>query len=162
MLGRLIGTVRRNHGLEHATITVMLPKLGRTPRLVGRATGNGFFIYGAVPRELIEEASREALRRLQSGEGHLAVSPMCGTNIAVAGVLAGLSSMLALGDGKRRWQSAPNVFLASMLALVLAQPLGRWVQQYLTTSPDLSDTEIVRTWSLGRYIHKVETRRRPA
>ncbi len=162
MLGRLIGTVRRNHGLEHATITVMLPKLGRTPRLVGRATGNGFFIYGAVPHELVEEASHEALRRLRSGEGHLAVSPMCGTNIAVAGILAGLSSMLALDGRKNRWQSAPNVVLASMLALVLAQPVGRWVQQYLTTSPDLSDTEIVRTWSLGPYIHKVETRRRSA
>lgn len=162
MLTRFVETVRRNHGLEHATITVMLPKLGRTPRLVGRATGNGFFIYGAVPHELLEEASREALRRMQAGEEHLAVSPMCGTNIAVAGVLAGLSSMLALGGRQSRWQAAPNVFLASMLALVLAQPVGRWVQQYLTTSGDLRDTEIVRVRSLGRYLHKVETRRLPA
>jgi hypothetical protein len=49
-----------------------------------------------------------------------------------------------------------------MLAVLAAQPVGRIVQRYLTTSPDLADTEIVGIKSGGRggaRFHKVLTRR---
>src|SRR5207237_10234183 len=94
MFGELIGSVRRNHALEHATITVLLNKLGRDVRMVGRATRDGYYLYADVPTDLLEESTFEALRRLKSGEGHLAVSPLCGTNLAVAGALAGIASTL--------------------------------------------------------------------
>jgi hypothetical protein len=80
----------------------------------------------------------------------------------VAGVLAGLSSLLALG-GRSRLERIPNVLLASMTAVLVAQPLGRLVQQHLTTDPDLSDTELVGIRQGGRgpgRFHKVETSRR--
>ena len=161
MLGRIIGSVRRNHALEHATIAVLASKLGHDIRLVGRATFNGFYLYGDLHEDQIRECTMEALQRLRHGEGYLAVSPMCGTNLAVAGVLAGLSSMMALGS-RSRLERTPNVLLASMLAVLAAQPLGRLVQQRFTTDPDLSDTEVlgIRTGGrgLGSY-HKVETRR---
>ncbi|MEX2246270.1 MAG: DUF6391 domain-containing protein [Dehalococcoidia bacterium] len=162
MLGRLIGTVQRNHALEHATITVLLGRIGRDIRMVGRATRDGYYLYADVPTDLLEDCTHEALRRLKSGEGHLAVTPLCGTNIAVAGALTALASTLALGNGPRRAEKLPNAILASMLAVIAAQPVGRLVQKYLTTSPDLADTEIVGIREGGRggaRFHKVQTSR---
>ena len=161
MLGRLAGAVRRNHALEHATIAVLLRRIGHDVRMVGRATGDGYYLYADVPTELLEEATHEALQRMKSGEGYLAVSPFCGTNLAVAGALAGVASMLTMGTGNRS-EKVPNVILASMLAVLAAQPLGRIVQRYLTTSADVADTEIVGIRSGGRggaRFHKVRTRR---
>ncbi len=161
MLGHLIGSVRRNHALEHATISVLINNVGHDVRLVGRATNSGFYLYGELTEDRIRESTIEALERLRRGESHLAVSSLCGTNLAVAGVLAGISSLLALGNHSRL-ERMPNVLLASMLAMLIAQPLGRLVQKHVTTDPDLSDTEIVGIreggHSAGRF-HKVETRR---
>lgn len=161
MLGNIIGSIRRNHALEHATIAVLVNKLGRDVRLIGRATRNGFYLYGDIPAERVKESTVEALQRLRQGEKHLAVSPMCGTNLAVAGILTGLSSLLALGN-RSRVERLPNVLLASMLAVLAAQPLGRTVQKHVTTHPDLSDTELVAFHQGGRgpgRFHKVETQR---
>ena len=163
MLGHLVGSVRRNHSLEHATIAVLLRRMGRDVRMVGRATRDGYYLYADVPTELLDDCTHEALRRLKSGEGHLAVSAHCGTNILVAGVLAAVASTVAIGDG-RRGERLPTAILASMLAVVAAQPVGRMVQRYLTTSPDLEDTEIIGIKVSGRggaRFHKVVTARRP-
>jgi hypothetical protein len=164
MLSSIIGTVKRNHALEHATIAVLLHRLGRDIRVIGRATRDGYYLYADVPTELLDDCTHEALHRLKSGEGYLAVSPLCGTNIAVTAALAGLASMLTLGSG-RRAERFPNVILASMIAVVASQPVGRMVQRYLTTSPDLADTEIVGIKVGGRggaRFHKVQTVRRSA
>ena len=161
MLGQLIGSVRRNHSLEHATIAVLLRRLGRDIRMVGRATRDGYYLYADVDTDLLDDCTHEALRRLKSGEGHLAVSSLCGTNILVAGTLAAVASAVAIGDG-RRGEKLPSAILASMLAVVAAQPVGRMVQRYLTTSPDLADTEIVGIKAGGRggaRFHKVQTSR---
>ncbi len=163
MVGRLVGTIRRNHALEHATIAVLLRKIGHDIRMVGRATGDGYYLYADVSTELLEEATHEALRRMKSGEGYLAVSPFCGTNLAVAGALAGVASMVTMGNSNRS-EKVPNVILASMLAVLAAQPVGRIVQRYITTSPDVADTEIVGIKAGGRggaRFHKVLTRRTP-
>jgi Domain of unknown function (DUF6391) len=149
MLADAIGTIRRNHALEHATITMLVSRLGRDVRLVGRATNSGFYLYGDVSEEHVEQAASEALRRLRGGEDYLAVSPMCGTNLAVAGILAGVSSIIALGN-RSRIERIPNVVLASMLAVLAAQPLGRLAQKHLTTHPDLSGTEVVGIRQGGR------------
>ena len=72
--------------------------------------------------------------------------------------------MVALGS-RSRLQRTPNVLLASMLAVLAAQPLGRLVQQRFTTDPDLSDTEVLGIHEGGRgpgRFHKVDTRRGPA
>ena len=164
MIANLVGNVRRNHALEHATITVMLRKIGHDIRMVGRATGDGYYLYADIPTEMLEEATHEALQRMKSGEGYLAVSPFCGTNLAVAGALAGVASMVTMGNSNRG-EKVPNVILASMLAVLAAQPVGRIVQRYLTTSPDVGDTEIVGIRAGGRggaRFHKVLTRRTPA
>jgi len=162
MLGKIIGSVRRNHALEHATVAILMGRLGPGVRMVGRATGNGFYIYGDVPTDRVQESAAEGLERLKRGEAGLAISPLCGTNLVVAGLLAGASSLLALGN-RRRLERLPNVLLSATVAVLAAQPLGRLAQRYITTSPDLADIEIVGVrqgeHGAARY-HKVETRQR--
>lgn len=161
MLGRIVGSVRRNHALEHATVSVLLSRMGPNVRLVGRAVSDGFYIYGNVRRDQLASAADEALGRMQKGESHLAVSPLCGTNLAVGGTLAGLAALVALGTGDR-WERMPNVLTAAMLAVLAGQPMGRLAQKYLTTSPDLNDTRILEVREggsgRGRFL-KVETQR---
>jgi len=155
----ILVSVRRNHALEHATIAVLLAKVGLNTRLVGRASGDGFYIYGKVPTDKIRESAAEALARLKEGESQLAVSSLCGTNLAVAGILAGLASLLALGN-RSRWERLPNVLMAAVVAVVGAQPLGRVVQRYVTTSADVQGLEIVDVTATGRGLaplHKVKT-----
>ncbi len=162
MPANLIESVRRNHALEHATVSILLARLGPGVRMVGRATRNGFYIYGDVPTEKVRESAREGLARLKQGEAGLAVSPFCGTNLVVAGILAGASSLLALGNGNRT-ERLPNVLLSALVAVLAAQPLGRLVQKHVTTSPNLADTEIVGVREGRRgpaRFHKVETAQR--
>lgn len=160
MLKSLVNSVRRNHALEHATISIMLSRHGPT-RVVGRAVSDGFYIYGDIPTDRLRALADEALQRLQKGEAHLAVSPLCGTNIAVAGVLAGLGSYAALGGaGRRKLGGVSGAIIAAMLAVLAAQPLGRLVQKHYTTSPDLEGVRIVSVKPGGgrRFrVHKVRT-----
>ena len=129
-------------------------------RIVGRAVADGFYIYGDIPTDRLRELADEALLRLQRGEAHLAVSPLCGTNIAVAGVLAGLGSYAAMGSGPRRLGGISGAVMAAMVAVIAAQPIGRLVQKHYTTSPDLEGVRIISVKPLSRRflrVHKVRT-----
>lgn len=156
-----ITALRQNHALEHATIALLTRKVGPSVRLIGQATTTGFYIYGNIPTEAIREAATEGLARLQQGESELAISPLCGTNISVAGIMAGIACLLALG-GKDRRQRLPIAILAATWAIIAAQPIGRVAQRYLTTLADVSDVSIKRITRRGtatRLLHKVETAR---
>src|SRR3990170_6815153 len=136
MIKRIINAIRRNHALEHATIAVLLTRQGHHTRVLGRAAPDGFYIYGDIPTERLREFADEGLARLQRGESHLAVSPLCGTNLAVAGLLAGFASYVAVGSRSNRLESLPGALMAAMLAVLAAQPLGRLVQKHFTTSAE--------------------------
>ena len=156
----MIGKVRRNHALEHATIAVLLARHGPRLRLAGHAAPGGFYIIGNVTVAHVGSAADEALARLHGGERHLALSPLCGTNIVLGGGLAGLASLATLGDGKRsqRW---PNVLAAAIVAVLAAQLIGRYAQRFVTTSADLHGLRItgIHEQRRGRWRRiKVETR----
>ena len=160
MVGRIVRAVRRNHALEHGAVAIMLDKLGPSTRLAGRAVADGFYIYGNIPTEVIESSADEALRRFHAGEAGLAVTPLCGTNIAVAGMLTGVAALATMGGGTRESRASrfPTVCVAAMLAVIAAQPLGALVQKYITTSPDLNDAQIVGVQRrAGGWVHKVRT-----
>ena len=162
MLGRFVGDVRRNHALEHATVQLLLARLGPELRLVGRASGDGFFIYGDVPHDLLAECAREGLQRLQHGEAYWAVTPLCGTNLATAGVMASLATLAVASrsHGSKTRDLIGNAIAAGIFAVTLAQPMGRLIQAKLTTDADLAGTEIVGVESKpGSRLHKVRTRR---
>ena len=128
-----VKSLRRSHGLEHATIHILSQRFPDRP-LAGRAARDGFFVYGDVPTEAVESAVKEALYRLKAGERYLAIHPRCGTNFVVTGILAGLSSFAVGNQRTSLLDRVSRMILASTLAILLAQPLGPWVQERLTTS----------------------------
>jgi hypothetical protein len=130
-----ISTIRRNHGIEHATVHV-LTGWDSSIRLVGRADSTGFNIYGDVPSDVLENACKEALERMKNGEGHLAVHRGCGTQIVVGGLLTGLAAAVAMGR-KPKLSRLPDVILATTLAAFVSQPIGLQVQEKITTSADV-------------------------
>lgn len=142
-LWKKVERTRRNHGLEHATVTVLLEGSGYSRSLAGRSNSHGFDIVGPVSQQELEQAVAEGLRRLRAGEGSLAVSPFCGTTIAVTGMLAGIFALTAAGKNDHRARSLPNAMVGGMLAVLVGQPLGRMVQRYATTSPDVDGIRIV-------------------
>jgi hypothetical protein len=158
MLKDVLRTIRRNHALEHATITLMLAEQGPM-RVVGRAGTDGFFVYANVTKEKLERFAQQALERLQGGEASLAVSPLCGTNIAVGGILAGAASYLAIGSSRKGgFDAVAKAIIAGMLGVLFSQPVGRMVQKNYTTSPDLEGVRIVSVEPVGRFgVHKVRT-----
>jgi hypothetical protein len=139
--------VRRNHGLEHATINILTEQYPKTT-FIGRSDGRGFYIYGKVATDAIRLAVIEALDRLRNGEHSLAFHPTCGTSTVTAGILAATASFLSLGGTKdegwrERLKRLPTAILATTIALLFAQPIGRAAQQYLTTEPNPGSLEIV-------------------
>ena len=162
-----ISRVRRNHALEHATMHVLAERY-RELRLVGRSSLWGFYIYGNVPTEGVVAAAQEGLQRLQAGQHQLAVHPNCGSNLVVAGVLAGLGAFLALGGGSsgrsrgRLEQLArlPLAFAAATLGILLAQPLGLLLQARVTTQARVGPMRIAGVTRESRasvLVHHVRT-----
>lgn len=154
----LIAT-KQNHALEHATIALLLERTGINSKIAGRAGVGCFYIYGNQPTELIKEAAYEALDRLKNGEHELAISPFCGTNIAVSGGLAGLASLIALGSGNRLL-NMPRVLIAAIVAVILGQSIGKLAQKHFTITSDIENMEIMKITRSGwgpAGTHKIET-----
>ncbi len=123
--------VRQNHALEHATIALLSP---RHPKVVftGRSTANGFYVWGQAAPEAVRKAADEALQRLRTSEPGMAIHPRCGTNLAVAAVMAGVGAVAAGQIPPQRNRYSRGV-LASLGALAVAQPVGFFVQRHFTT-----------------------------
>ena len=139
--------IRRNHALEHATIHLLS---GRFPykSFIGRSDQKGFFLYGDITKDEVRTAADEALARLRQGDVHLAIHPNCGTNLVTSGILAGSASFFALiGIGNKNWRQRlerlPMAFTLTMIALIIAQPLGKAVQKHITTDGDPGQLEII-------------------
>src|SRR5690242_3097015 len=125
------GAVKQNHALEHATI-VLLSKKFPDVRLSGISFAAGFFVFGDVPTEAILPTAQEALNLLRTTQPELAIHERCGTNLAVSGLLAGLSAM-TVAKMRRPYSTFNNVVLATTAALILSRPLGLKIQRYITT-----------------------------
>lgn len=138
--------IRRNHGLEHATLHVLAQRFpGRS--LAGHSDAGGFWLIGDVSTQDVASAIEQARQRLNSGEGNLAVHPNCGTNFVTSGLLAAAAVTLAmLGAGSRKRDQLERFPLAvslATLALIAAQPLGYLAQEKLTTSGALGELQVV-------------------
>lgn len=158
-----LSRIRRNHGLEHATMQI-LSKRNPAYRMAGHSDAGGFWLLGDVPSEEVQSAVEEALLRLSGGEHSLAVHPNCGTNFVAAGVLAGSAAWLGMlgtdGSWKKKLERWPFVISLVTIALVLAQPLGPLLQARVTTSGDpqgLRVTGILRKEQGGLPAHRVVT-----
>ncbi len=138
----IITVIRQNHAMEHATIAVLLERLEVRVRMAGYAGLNGFYIYGSIPTKTLEEAAYEGLKRLKAGEKDIAISPMCGTNLAVAGLAAGIAAVVA-GRGHTGVSKFARILSASAAAAIVAQPLGPLAQRHVTTTSNLDNVQIV-------------------
>ncbi len=159
----VLSRIRRNHGLEHATLTILAQRFPGVP-MAGHSTAAGFRLMGNVPTEAVQTAAEEALRRMQGGEAKLAVHPNCGTNFVTAGTLSGLAGAAAMfGAGRRtrdKVERIPVAILMATLALIAAYPLGLKVQEKVTTSGKpgaLQVSKITKTQRGSMTIHQVLT-----
>lgn len=159
-----VADIRRNHGLEHATIHVLTERF-RHLRFAGRATENGFFVVGNTSTEDVLSAALEALARFNKGETYWAVHPGCGTNVVTTGVLAGLGSFLMLAATPKRapwWDKLPSAVLGAMAGALGGAYAGPWMQANVTTSADmrgLSVSKITRQQNGRLTTHFVHTQR---
>jgi len=141
-----VSRIRRNHGLEHATLHILGERFpGRA--MAGHSDLGGFWIVGDLSLEEISAAVDAALARLKAGESKLAVHPNCGTNFAAGGIMAGLAAGLVMfGVGKRlrdNLDRLPTAIIFATLALIAAQPVGLLLQERVTTSGSPGDLRVV-------------------
>lgn len=159
MIGDLTRRVRRNHGLEHATVSELIDR-GVSPPLAGYSTPGGFFVLGNVSTRTVAEAAEKALMRLAQGEHELAVSRYCGTTLMTGAMLSGLAAALVLGGGPGRFRRIPSAATAILLATIASRPLGDMLQRRYTTSADVAGmaiTGVRRIWAGPYTLHRVST-----
>ena len=161
----LITRIRRNHGLEHATVHLLSQRHTQLA-LVGRSDWNGFTLYGPLDTFEVNQAAHEALHRLRQGETNLAVHPRCGTVLATTGLLTSLAAFLAISldsshpRGRFRWTAIPMAVMAATLAAILAQPIGLMLQERYTVSGNPGKLKIkgVSRKLVGHLVvHRIET-----
>jgi hypothetical protein len=153
MVIEIISRLRRNHGLEHATIHVLTEK-HKGFSAQGNSTPRGFHlnIYGDVPETAVMDAVEEAYQRMKKGEHQLAVHPNCGTVLLTTAVLTTLAaqSVLAIEQRKQRtglnaavlFNALPTAILAVVAMLIVSRPIGVQLQARYTVEGDLGDLQI--------------------
>ena len=155
MASDLLARVKRNHGLEHATIHVLSEGQERFSAQ-GHSDHRGFHlnIYGDVSAAQVEAAVAEAHRRLKAGEHHLAVHPNCGTVLVTTAALATVAAQAMLALENRRepragrvrpvtlFNALPGATVAVVGALIVGRPLGVRLQERYTVDGDLRDLRV--------------------
>jgi hypothetical protein len=155
-----ITSTRRNHALEHAAVHILSARFPRQ-NMGGHSNPTGFFIFGDLPTEDVRSAVSEALARLQHGETDLAIHPGCGTNYAVTGALAALFAVIGLSgtrNTRQRLERFPLLMSLSVLAMMIAPPLGMALQRRVTTEPNPGPLTVLEVTRVSKTVHRVVTR----
>ncbi|MCB0020038.1 MAG: hypothetical protein KDE09_19745 [Anaerolineales bacterium] len=156
MSADIISRIRRNHGLEHATIHVLSQKF-KNFSAQGHSNHTGFFlnIYGEVPESAVQDAVVEAHQRMKGGEHQLAVHPNCGTVLMTTGLMAAVAAQLVFGVEQMRqrrsalnplvfFDALPSAVLAVVVTLIVSRPIGMAIQEKFTTEGDLGALRVVQ------------------
>lgn len=158
----VLSRIRRNHGLEHATINILSQRFPYR-RMAGYSFTGGFFILGDIPTADLREAVINALVRMNNGERTLAIHDHCGTNSVASGFVAGLLAWLGMVGAKSKRDKVerlPLVITLATFAFILSQPLGPVLQQRVTTSSDPQGMSVVDVFPIqfgGFSVHHVVT-----
>jgi hypothetical protein len=153
-----ISATRRHHAIEHATVAILFRRRGRVISTWGQSDPWGFLLRGRYDVDEIASAVQEALQRLRAGERHLAVTHLCGTNIATAGALAGAAAIIGAGRGaKKDWSRAMS---ASLIATAASGRVGIALQEHVTTDAVIGETmlrsvRLLTTRPGGTPLHRV-------
>jgi hypothetical protein len=158
-----ISLVRRNHGLEHATLN-LLSELYPQKSFAGYSDTKGFWVVGDISTDVLFSVVNQALDRLRGGERNLAIHANCGTNFVTSGVVAGTLAWLGTLGNARSFRKKINrwSYLVMLVtgALILSKPLGPIVQEKFTTSGDpldLAVSQITRYDRNGPALHHIRT-----
>lgn len=155
MVAQMISRLRRNHGLEHASIHVLSEK-HKNFSAQGNSNPSGFTlnIYGNISEADVTAAVEEAFIRMKQGEHHLAVHPNCGTVLLTTAVMVTMAAQAVFAVEQRRQRRSlnlgvianafPTAILAVVGALIISRPLGIQLQARYTVEGDLGDLQIVR------------------
>jgi hypothetical protein len=159
-----IRRIRRNHGLEHGTIHLLSARVQHL-RMVGRSDSKGFWLWGEVPTDEVATCVNAALTRMRAGEHSLAIHPNCGTNLVTTALLGAGATMVALMGSERerggKLARIPLIVMGLLFASIFGQPVGRKIQEHITTLGDPGDLEITairRVTRFGMTAHRIETR----
>lgn len=155
MLNEIISRVRRNHGLEHATIH-MLTARHQNFSAQGNSDHRGFSlnVYGNIGEDEVRTAVQEAYTRMKAGEHHLAVHPNCGTVLLTTATMATMAAQTVFGMEQKRQKrpspdlnvllhALPSAVLAVVIALIVSRPLGVQLQAQYTVDGNLGALEVV-------------------
>ncbi len=160
----LLRNIRRNHAMEHATITLLSQQYTQE-QILGWSGPWGFTIYTTLSAQQVIPSVMKALSLLKAGRGELRVHANCGTNLVATALLTTLATTVGMlgscsdrgyrvsGESQNRRQAPqrtflkwlerfPRMVLLSTLAIFLARPFGTWLQLKVTTADDLGQTEI--------------------
>lgn len=132
--------LKKNHGLEHATINVLEEHYGYR-QLAGYADENGFYIIGAQDLTEVELAAREGQERLESGENELTIHDRCGTTLTAANLISAVIFIIILF-----WTgyfSIWSMLLAMLIANFIGPTVGDILQNKVTTSAKVEDINII-------------------
>ncbi|MCX6055188.1 MAG: DUF6391 domain-containing protein [Chloroflexi bacterium] len=159
----LVSQVRRNHGLEHATINLLAKKYTDSS-FAGYSDRKGFWIVGDISTDTLLETTQSALQRLKNGEKSLAIHTNCGTNYVTTGLLAAILVWVATfrneKDIKKKIDRLPLLVMIIVGTMIAAQPLGPKVQEKVSTSGEpgrLKIKQIVRYERNGPVLHRILT-----
>ena len=169
MIGTLLRNIRRNHAMEHATIT-LLSRQYTQDQILGWSGPRGFTLYTTLSTQQVIPSVMKALSLLKAGREELRVHANCGTNLVATALLTTLATTIGMlgswsergykpgygppsGEGQsnrqapqrtflKRLERFPRAVLLSTLAIFLARPFGTWLQLKVTTTDDLRHTEI--------------------
>ncbi len=152
---KFISRVRRNHGLEHASIHVLSEK-HKNFSAQGNSDHRGFHlnIYGNISETEVSDAVYEAFKRMKNGEHQLAVHPNCGTVLLTTATMATTAALLPFGieqkrrgDTKLDWMTLANVLPTAILAvvatLIISRPIGVQLQAKYTVEGNLRDMVLI-------------------
>ena len=150
---------RRNHALEHATLHMLAHSYKGS--MAGHSNPTGFFLLGNFSTPDVWVCATEALERLREGESGLAIHAGCGTNMATTALLAGTLSWSVLRGAKSTLMKIlllPIAVAMAVVGVLLARPLGPWLQKYVTTEANMSHMQIIDIIPIRKGVHRVITK----
>tara|TARA_B100000686_G_scaffold1981_1_gene2204 strand:- start:207 stop:734 length:528 start_codon:yes stop_codon:yes gene_type:complete len=156
---KLTLNIRRNHAIEHATVSILTEQISKSA-VIGFAVPSGFIIYSKSSKDEILSAANNGLNLMKTGDSEISISQFCGTNLVVAALLTGVSTVLLSKILGKKSKNILNITNGFLLSALLSKPIGRIVQKYVTTDPNVKHIQIKNSRSLRvgtSYLHFIST-----